>query len=554
MSVLPHLCRPARRLGAGPQVRQTEDRAGPRGRSRLPAAGRPARTSGSSRWALWFAVAVTLWTGSSTCATRASSSPAPTRLRTTASAATLPDPARGGEACGRRSSPSVPSSCSARSSTPTRPGSASSSPLSGIDCNYQTRVGDNVERIASALRTALSRNEAVVICGGLGPTQDDLTREAIAVVMNVPLRRDDAVLQAIKALFASRRPGRTMPPNNVRQADVPDGASVIPQTMGTAPGLICPVGNKVIYAVPGVPYEMREMLERAVLPDLRSRAGEASVIRSRTLRTWGLAESGLAEVVAGRVEALEAGGPGVPTIAFLASGIEGIKVRLTVKAPDEASAGRALDAEEAELRALLGETVFGLDEETMETAVGRLLMERGWSLGVAESLTGGLIAARVVAVPGASDWFRGARRRLRLGRQAVAARRPGRTGRDRGGGGGDGRGGEAGCLAPRLVWRRPASPARPSRKAGPWGPSSWAWPCPGRSPVRSSSACRGTGRWSASWRRSRPSMRSGAGCARSSCRRRERQKRRIARGFARLESCPSRARVGSSVLESCRAG
>ena len=150
------------------------------------------------------------------------------------------------------------------------------------------------------------------------------------------------------------------------------------------------------------------MLERAVLPDLRSRAGEASVIRSRTLRTWGLAESGLAEVVAGRVEALEAGGPGVPTIAFLASGIEGIKVRLTVKAPDEASAGRALDAEEAELRALLGETVFGLDEDTMETAVGRLLMERRWSLGVAESLTGGLIAARVVAVPGASDWFRGA--------------------------------------------------------------------------------------------------------------------------------------------------
>jgi len=280
--------------------------------------------------------------------------------------------------------------------------------LSGIYCNFPTRVGDNVSRIASALRAALSRNEAVVICGGLGPTQDDLTREAIALVMNVPLRRDDAVLQAIKALFASRRPGWTMPANNERQADVPEGASVIPQTKGTAPGLICPVGNKVMYAVPGVPSELRDMLERAVLPDLRSRAGEASVIRSRTLRTWGLAESGLAEVVAGRVEALEAGGPGVPTIAFLASGIEGIKVRLTVKAPDEASAGRALDAEEAELRALLGETVFGLDGDTMETAVGRLLMERRWSLGVAESLTGGLIAARVVAVPGASDWFRGA--------------------------------------------------------------------------------------------------------------------------------------------------
>jgi nicotinamide-nucleotide amidase len=178
--------------------------------------------------------------------------------------------------------------------------------------------------------------------------------------------------------------------------------------MGTAPGLICPVGNKVMYAVPGVPYELYDMLERAVLPDLRSRSGAASVIRSRTLRTWGTTESGLAELVAGRVEALEEGGIGVPTIAFLASGIEGIKLRLTVKAADDATATDALDAEEAQLRAILGESVFGVDEDTMETAVGRLLLERGWDLGVAESLTGGLVAARVVAVPGASEWFRGA--------------------------------------------------------------------------------------------------------------------------------------------------
>jgi nicotinamide-nucleotide amidase len=280
--------------------------------------------------------------------------------------------------------------------------------LSGIDCNFQTKVGDNIGRIASALRAALARNEAVVICGGLGPTQDDLTREAIALVMNVTLRRDDAVLQAIRDRFASRRPGWTIPANNERQADVPEGATVIPQTMGTAPGLICPVGNKVMYAVPGVPYELYDMLERAVLPDLRSRSGAASVIRSRTLRTWGTTESGLAELVAGRVEALEEGGIGVPTIAFLASGIEGIKLRLTVKAADDATATDALDAEEAQLRAILGESVFGVDEDTMETAVGRLLLERGWDLGVAESLTGGLVAARVVAVPGASEWFRGA--------------------------------------------------------------------------------------------------------------------------------------------------
>jgi competence/damage-inducible protein CinA-like protein len=280
--------------------------------------------------------------------------------------------------------------------------------LSGIDCNFQTRVGDNIARMVSAFRAALERNEAVIICGGLGPTQDDLTREAIALVMDVPLRRDNFVLEVIKKRFVPRGPSRTMPSNNERQADVPEGATVIPQTLGTAPGLICPVGDKVMYALPGVPYEMHDMMERAVLPDLRRRSGQAAVIRSRTLRTWGYSESGLAETVAARVEALEGGGPGVPTIAFLASGMEGIKVRLTVKAADDKAAEKALDAEETELRALLGEAVFGLDDETMESVIGWLLVERNLSLGIAESLTGGLVAARLVAVPGASDWFRGA--------------------------------------------------------------------------------------------------------------------------------------------------
>jgi len=280
--------------------------------------------------------------------------------------------------------------------------------MSGIDCNFQTRVGDNIDRIASALRLALGRNEAVIVCGGLGPTQDDVTREAIASVMNVPLCRDATVLQIVRERFVPRGPTRTMPANNERQADVPEGATVIPQTMGTAPGLICPVGDKVMYALPGVPYEMQDMMRRAVLPDLERRSGQVAVIRSRTLRTWGLSESGLAELVAPRVEALEDGGPGVPTIAFLASGVEGIKLRLTVKAADRDSADKALDAEEAELRILVGDSVFGVDDETMEHVVGGLLLERGWTLGIAESLTGGLLAARVVGVPGASEWFRGA--------------------------------------------------------------------------------------------------------------------------------------------------
>ena len=183
---------------------------------------------------------------------------------------------------------------------------------------------------------------------------------------------------------------------------------MIPQTMGTAPGLVCPIGDKVMYALRGVPYEMHDMMQRAVLPDLRRRSGQAAVIRSRTLKTWGYSESGLAEVVAARVEALEGGGPGVPTIAFLASGVEGIKLRLTVKAPDDVTAREAsLDAEEAALRGFVGDAVFGVDDETMESVVGALLLGRGWSLGVAESLTGGLVAARLVSVPGASDWFKG---------------------------------------------------------------------------------------------------------------------------------------------------
>ena len=276
----------------------------------------------------------------------------------------------------------------------------------GIDSFFQVKVGDNQARIAAALRDALARSDAVICCGGLGPTQDDITREAIAEVMGVALRRDPALVEVIGSLFSSRR--RVMAANNLRQADVPEGATVIPQTRGTAPGLICPVGStgQVVYAVPGVPAEMREMVARAIIPDLQRRSGTTATIRSRTLRTWGLSESGLAEIVAPRVDALDAGGN--PTIAFLASGIEGIKVRITAKGPDIDTTSAILDMEEAQLRALLGEVVFGVDDESMEVAVAGLLRARGLSLAVAESLTGGLVGARITAVPGASDFFRGA--------------------------------------------------------------------------------------------------------------------------------------------------
>jgi nicotinamide-nucleotide amidase len=275
--------------------------------------------------------------------------------------------------------------------------------LAGIDSHFQTKVGDNLGRIVGCIRQALERSDAVILCGGLGPTQDDITREAIAEMMGVPLVRSEALADRIRGIFAAR--GREMAANNLRQADVPEGASVIPEMPGTAPGLICPVGDKVIYAVPGVPHEMQTMLLSAVLPDLQRRAGLAAVIRSRVLRTWGHSESGLAELLAARMLELDA--LGNPTLAFQASGIEGIKVRITAKAADHASAGAILAAEEACLRALLGYCIFGCDEQTMESVVVDLLGERDLTLAVAESVSGGLAACRLSAVPGTREVFKG---------------------------------------------------------------------------------------------------------------------------------------------------
>ena len=278
---------------------------------------------------------------------------------------------------------------------------------SGLDSLLQVKVGDNLGRVVDVLRRTLEDADAVIMCGGLGPTHDDLTREAIAVVMGVELRTDDHLVEVITEMFTAR--GRRMAANNLRQALVPDGATIIPQTRGTAPGLICPVTvggvDKVVYAVPGVPHEMRDMVERAVLPDLLARSGEPSVIVSRVLRTWGESESGLNERLDGVIERLDAAGN--PTLAFLASGWEGLKVRLTAKADSTAAATTLLDEWDAEVRAIVGEHVFGVDDDTMESVVLDLLAERGWSLGLAESVTGGLVAGRITAVPGASKVFRG---------------------------------------------------------------------------------------------------------------------------------------------------
>ena len=276
--------------------------------------------------------------------------------------------------------------------------------LAGIDSHFQTKVGDNADRMKDAITLALSRSDAVILCGGLGPTQDDITRNVIADVMGVELETRQELVDKISAMFSQR--GRAMPQNNLLQAMIPVGGAAIPIQPGTAPGLCCPVGDQVIYAVPGVPWEMTQMIDGFVLPDLRERAGITSVIASRVLRTWGMSESGLAETLHDEIERLDQ--TGEATIAFLASGIEGLKVRITAKATTQAEVDAKLADEEARVRAIIGdETIFGTDDDTMESVVIDLCRAQGLKFAVAESLTGGLIGQRITSHPGVSDVFQG---------------------------------------------------------------------------------------------------------------------------------------------------
>ena len=270
----------------------------------------------------------------------------------------------------------------------------------GIDSYLHIQVGDNQARMVGLLRYLLQEADSVIVCGGLGPTQDDITREAIAEVMGTSLERRDDLADAIRELFMSL--GRPMPANNLRQADVPKGGEAIPNPKGTAPGLLCPVGDKVIYAVPGVPHEMQHMVGAAVVPHLLEKSGERGTILSRSLKTWGSSESGLSERIANRVDTQTN-----PTIAFLARGIEGLIVRITAKGGTLEEAEALIGVEEQILRDELGDLVFGVDDETMESVVSDLLREKGWTLGLAESLTGGLVGSRISEAPGSSEIFKG---------------------------------------------------------------------------------------------------------------------------------------------------
>ncbi len=287
--------------------------------------------------------------------------------------------------------------------------------MSGIDSHFQVKVGDNLERITECISTAAQRSDFIIMCGGLGPTQDDITRNAVAEVMGVPLVRHPELVEKIQAVFA----GREMTDNNLVQADLPEGATAIPVMGGTAPGFVCEFKNAadesiVLYAVPGVPWEMMEMMDW-VTEDMRKRSGFSGVIKSCILKTWGLPEAELAELLAEEIERLdsesEAGShdnSASATLAFLASGWEGLKVRITAKADSEAEAIKILQHEEAAVRKILpDELIFGKDEETMETVVLELCKKQGLKLAVAESLTGGLISSRLTAVAGSSDVFLG---------------------------------------------------------------------------------------------------------------------------------------------------
>ncbi|HEX4942190.1 MAG TPA: competence/damage-inducible protein A [Actinomycetota bacterium] len=269
----------------------------------------------------------------------------------------------------------------------------------GADVLHHQVVGDNLDRIVEAMRLSAGRADIVIVTGGLGPTQDDITRDALAVVMGAPMVRHPELEDLLREKFRSFG-RREMPESNLRQADVPEGARYLTPSRGTAPGLVADLpGAARLYAVPGVPEEMVEMMEGTILPELAS-AG-AAVVRSRVLRCAGIGESALAE----RVDDLFSGSAN-PTIAFLASSGE-VKIRITAKAATAEMAERLIEPVAEEIVQRLGDVVFTTEDETLEAAVVRLLTDAGTTLACAESITGGGVGARITSVPGASEVFVG---------------------------------------------------------------------------------------------------------------------------------------------------
>ncbi len=267
----------------------------------------------------------------------------------------------------------------------------------GIDVFYQSTVGDNWGRIEEAIRLAMARADVLIITGGLGPTEDDLTRDVLAGVLGRPLRLDPEVLQHIQRRFAHRR--TPMAENNRKQAMVPEGFEVLPNPRGTAPGLFVRHPGGVITCMPGVPAEMKPMLLEQVIPRIREAFGIRGRIVSRVLKTCGVSESTVDHRIGDYFRDMRN-----PTIGVLAHAGE-IHIRLTCKGDDPAIIAGQLDDLEAKIRERLGHLIFGRDDERLEALVGGLLRARQASLAVAESCTGGLVANRLTDIPGSSDYF-----------------------------------------------------------------------------------------------------------------------------------------------------
>lgn len=264
----------------------------------------------------------------------------------------------------------------------------------GVSVTRSVVVGDDLDVIVDAVTTAAGRADAVITTGGLGPTSDDVTRDALARAAGVGLRRDAGLEERIER--RAEAAGIELRPMALRMADIPEGARIVPNSLGTAAGLRMELAGGIVYALPGVPPEMRVMMTEEVLPDLRAQV-TGPVPRRRTLRTAGLRESEIATSLA-PVEAME----GV-RLAYLPDPAQ-VKVRITATGPD---AGTLLGAAEERARDLLGTAVYGADDDTLDRVVCRLLAERHQTVAVAESLTAGLLGAELTMMAGASAMFLG---------------------------------------------------------------------------------------------------------------------------------------------------
>jgi nicotinamide-nucleotide amidase len=270
-------------------------------------------------------------------------------------------------------------------------------PSLGIELVHARQVRDRMEEMGPALREALDRSDVVLITGGLGPTEDDITREAIAETLGEGLETAPELVEGLERLFRDR--GAAMPAANLRQATLIPSARTIQNPVGTAPGWWVETGGRVIVTMPGVPGEMEAMWANEVAPRLRERSTGA-VILSRTIKTSGLSESAVAEPLQSLF------GLGNPYLGIYARA-DGIQLRIISSAPTEAEAARLAAPLEREILDSLGDAVWGFDQDTLEERVGAVLRQGGLTIATMESCTGGLLASAITDVPGSSDYFRG---------------------------------------------------------------------------------------------------------------------------------------------------